>query len=55
MPPRTAATPPSYGGRPGSTPVAAHMRSCRNWQTGTLEVRVFAGSNPAERTCPLVP
>jgi hypothetical protein len=27
--------------------VAALVRSCRNWQTGTLEVRVLAGSNPA--------
>lgn len=35
---------------PGRHRAAAHLRSCRNWQTGTLEVRVLAGSNPAERT-----
>lgn len=34
--------------------VAALLRSCRNWQTATLEVRVFAGSSPAERTSPRV-
>jgi hypothetical protein len=32
--------------------VAAPGRSCRNWQTGTVEGRVDAGSSPAERTSP---
>jgi hypothetical protein len=31
---------------------AAHLRSYRNWQTGTVEGRAAAGSNPAERTPP---
>jgi hypothetical protein len=50
-PMRTAAAPPSYGGRPGSAPGIGSMCSYSNWQRGRLEEADVAGSTPAERTC----
>jgi hypothetical protein len=47
---RTAAAPPSYGGRPGSAPGIGSMCSYSNWQRGRLEEADVAGSTPAERT-----